>query len=180
MRTRCCAWPSFVDVGVTAIPLDGQDWPAYRHPGGMQILGDVLAIGVENPFGGETQRATVLFVDVSNPEQPTLLSRFDPPDLDGAANAEFGADPVGLTAIRAPDGTCCRYLMIVAGGPGNREVRFFRSLPVPGGTITDLKSRDLSWEEVGRYSESQIESCLGANWPTGSPDQHQMLNFEWT
>lgn len=169
-----------VDVGVVAIPLDGQGgWPAYRHPGGMQLLGDVLAIGAENPFADEdpSNRAVVLFVDVSDPENPIFLTRFDPPDLEGAGNAEFGADPVGLTAIRAADGACCRYLLIVAGGPDNKEARFFRSLPDAGRTTSDLKSPALSWEQVGRYSESQIESCLGADWPTGTPVQHQMLNL---
>jgi hypothetical protein len=185
-RLRSNLWPSGLlpasdlpdDVAVTAIPLNGEDgWPRYRHPGGMQIMGDVLAIGVENPAFISHSRATILFVDVSDPENPRPTSRFDPPDLDGSGNGEFGADPVGLTAIRGADGSCCRYLMIVAGGPGNAEVRFFRSLPDPGTTTTDLKSADLAWEEVGRYSEATIESCLGANWPTGGGPQHQMLNL---
>ena len=40
-----------------------------------------------------------------------------------------------------------------------------------------LKSQNLDWDEVGRYTESEIESCLGADWPTGLGTQHQMLNF---
>src|SRR6185436_7105867 len=120
-----------VDKAVTAIPMDGQHGvPAYRHPGGMQILGDVLAVGTENPFGEEKVRATILFFDISNPEEPKFLTRFDPLDpetQDNDYNDDFGADPVGLTAIRATDGACCTYLMAVAGGPANKDVRFFRS-----------------------------------------------------
>src|SRR5262249_34661319 len=110
-----------VDKAVTDIRLDGEHGaPAYRHPGGMQILGNVLAVGTENPFNGEKVRATILFFDISDPENPKYLTRFDP--LDPATqnndyNDDFGADPVGLTAIRAEDGACCNYLMVVARGP---------------------------------------------------------------
>ena len=165
------------DEAIVDIPLIGTNgWPAYEHPGGMQILGDVLVIGTETPWisGNETAKATLIFVDISNPENPEFLTRFDLDDL----GAEFGADPVGLTAIKAPNGTCCRFLLIVAGGPGNKEVRFFRSKPDnPLVQTTTLKSKNLDWDEVGRFTESQIESCLGADWPSGERVQHQMLNF---
>ena len=175
-----------VDKAVTAIPMDGAHGiPAYRHPGGMQILGDVLAVGTENPFGGERARATILFFDISNPEEPKLTSRFNPLDLDtqnNDFNKEFGADPVGLTAIRAADGTCCQYLMVVAGGPANKDVRFFRSRPDAGKTTTTLNSSSLEWDLAGRYTESELEACPGiSDWPEGSgpfnTGQHQMLNF---
>ncbi|MFL6018241.1 MAG: hypothetical protein ACJ74V_11965 [Gaiellaceae bacterium] len=175
-----------IDKAVTAIPLNGQNGiPAYRHPGGVQILGDVLAVGTENPFGGEQVRATILFFDISNPEEPRYLTRFDPLDpetQDNDYNDDFGADPVGLTAIRAEDGACCNYLMVVAGGPANKDVRFFRSRPDPGKTTTTLNSTSLEWDIVGRYTENTLEACPGiSDWPEGSgpfsTGQHQMLNF---
>jgi hypothetical protein len=188
--------PDSRDVVVTSIHLDGSGWPAYRHPGGMQLVDNVLAIGTENPFGDETARATILFVDVSNPEDPQLRSRFNP-DLTGAD--AFGADPVGLTAIKAPGGECCLYLMVVAGGPANKEIRFYRSLPTDDPTTpqvettTDLKSEELDWEEVGRYGVvplivedfvfplGTIAGCSVPDWPiavgTFGGQQHQMLNF---
>ena len=167
------------DKIVTVIPFDGSNGiPAYYHPGGMQILGDVLAIGVENPFGAEdpAHRAAVLFFNIHDPEHPQYFARFDAPDEAGDANQEFGADPVGLTAIRAADGTCCRFLMIVAGGPANKEVRFFESLPDPNSSSTDLTSPSLAWFEVRRFSEDALDAC-GMDWPTGGTGQHQMLNF---
>src|SRR6266511_2995272 len=166
------------DKGITYIPFDGASGvPAYRHPGGVQILGDILAVGAENPFGTETHRANILFFNIHDPEHPVLRSRFIPPDLGGEANEEFGTDPVGLTAVKTADGECCRYLLVAAGGPANKEVRFYLSKPDAGGTTTDLNSTSLGWDQVGRYSESQIESCLGADWPSGLGTQHQMLNF---
>jgi hypothetical protein len=186
-RLRSNLWPSGLlpatdlpdDVVVTSIPLDGQDgWPRYRHPGGMQIVGDVMAIGIENPALASHPRAIIQFVNITNPENPTPLTTFKP-DVDGPEDAEFGADPVGLTAIKADNGKCCRYLMVVAGGPANRQLRFFRSYPTNAFGTTDLKSMTLDWEEVGRFTETQLNSCLlpGAIWPTGEGPQQQMLNF---
>src|SRR5262249_49496436 len=113
-----------LDKAVTAIPMDGEHGiPAYRHPGGVQVLGNVLAVGTEKPFGDEKVRATILFFDITHPENPVLKSRFDPLDPDtqnNDYNKEFGADPVGLTAIRAEDGACCRYLLVVAGADANK------------------------------------------------------------
>jgi hypothetical protein len=174
------------DKAVTAIPMDGEHGiPAYRHPGGVQVLGDVLAVGTENPFGGEQVRATILFFDISNPEEPKFLTRFDPLDpetQDNDYNDDFGADPVALTAIRAEDGACCNYLMVVAGGLANKDVRFFRSRPDPGKTTTTLNSPSLQWDLAGRYTENTLEACPGlGDWPVGSgpfnTGQHQMFNF---
>jgi hypothetical protein len=182
------AWePTFeVDKAVTAIPMDGAHGiPAYRHPGGMQILGNTLAVGTENPFGEEKVRATILFFDITDPENPELKSRFDPLDPEtqnNDYNKEFGADPVGLTAIRAEDGKCCRYLLVAAGAEANKDVRFFRSRPDAGKTTTTLNSTSLQWDLAGRYTESQLEACPSMpDWPEGSgpfhTGQHQMLNF---
>ena len=176
------------DRVVAVVPFDGQNGrPHYRHPGGMQLVDDVLAIGTEIPAEPGDSRATVLFFDVSNPEQPRFIRQFDPPDLDGPEDAGFGADPVGLTPVKGADGKCCRYLMISAGGPadgagdhlGNAEVRFYLSELDPGLTkLKDATVADYQWQEVGRFSEAEIEACNpGFNWPTGIPTQHQMLNF---
>lgn len=189
------------DKIVRELVFDGDDLPAYRHPGGMQVVGDVVAIGAEEPFNGETSRATIVFIDVSDPAHPTYLTRFDPPDLTdppcvagsatypacllgidltGDFNSAFGTDPVGMTAVKNADGTCCRYLMIAAGGEGNRQVRFFLSRPDSGSTTTTLKSPALAWDQVGRYSEGTLERCMEHDWPTAGliqGGQHQMLNF---
>ena len=175
------------DRVVAVVPLDGQDGrPHYRHPGGMQLVDDVLAIGTEVPALASHSRATVLFFDVSNPEEPKFIRKFDPPDLDGTENAAFGADPVGLTPVKDANGKCCRYVLVSAGGPGeggddlgNAEVRFYLSDLDPGlAKLKDPTVANYAWTEVGRFSEAQIEACNpGFNWPTGIPTQHQMLNF---
>lgn len=181
------------DLAVTSVPLDGRDGrPGYRHPGGMQIVGDVLAIGAENRVFASQARAAILFFDISDPENPQFITQFDRPFQEEPNNQEFGADPLALTPIRSPDGSGFRYVMMVAGGEGNRDVRFYRSLPNnPDGMTTNLKSANLDWEEIGRYTGTYETlptnppidyfvselNCSGRTWPTGLGTQHQNFNF---
>ncbi|HEX6852711.1 MAG TPA: hypothetical protein VF139_15045 [Candidatus Polarisedimenticolaceae bacterium] len=166
------------DRVVSAFRLDGQDVAAsFRHPGGIQLAGNVIAIGAETGYNGEPSGATVLFFDVSNPELPTLTSKFHVP---GSGSA-LGADPVGLAPIPAEDGTCCRYLLVVSGGDGNDRVQFFISQPDPGRTTTTLSSADLAWLPNNKaFTAGELSSCIGQTWPTAGlvqGGQHQMLNF---
>lgn len=164
--------PDRRDRVVTTITFDGTGgWPDYGHPGGMQLVDqNVLAVAMETPYADAPENR-ILFIDVSDPTSPTLLSHFDPPDPGGG----FKAGLLGVVAIRDQAGECCQYLMAVTGG-SNTRLRFYRSLPNDG-DATDLRLPSLQWEEVGRFTESEIESCLGADWHTGIGDAHQMLNF---
>ena len=163
--------PDSRDRVVQTISFDGNPWPAYGHPGGMQLVGNVLALAMETPYGSDPENQ-IFFLNVQNPEAPTLLSSYPLED----PGSEFSAGLVGITPIRTENGECCRYLMIVAGKQG-KDVRFYRSLPTDG-ERSDLTSSALDWEEVGRFSESEIESCLGGiDWHTGLGDAHQMFNF---
>jgi hypothetical protein len=177
------------DQIVVSIPLNGTNgWPAYRHPGGMQLVGNILAIGAEKPYGDETGSATILFVDVSNPEAPRYIGKFNPPHPDARVDGTevplfpggFGTDPVGFTAIKTADGKCCRYVIVAAGGDGNEQVRFFLSeANLPDGS-TDLAASP-HWTETGRYTDDDLSGCMGTDWPISDDalpgGQHQMLNF---
>lgn len=182
--------PDTRDAVVTTITFDGgatwpadrasTGWPAYGHPGGMQLIGDVLAIGMEKPYEGAASMA-VLFLDVSDPETPRFLSVMYPTvTVPGAIPDDFGAGTIGITSLRAEDGACCTYLMVVTGS-SNRVLGFYRSMPTGGGTTTDLGSPSLAWIPVEDYTESQLETddCLGhdVDWPSGSGEGHQTLNF---
>ena len=124
----------------------------YQHPGGMQLVGNVLAVVVEKPrqFGSVSDeslcnfnpqtyadaclryynyerapdKTMVMFFDVSNPENPLFLSRFVPTNSNGVFER---AGVVAVTPM--PDGA---YMMAVSAG-NNRPMFFFRS------TINDLK-----------------------------------------
>ena len=154
------------------------DLPArvYQHPGGMQLVGNILAVALESPreFGKQSdliaclagnqdacnryfnyERATngniVQFYDVSNPEEPVFKSQFTPRNSAGENLSKLGV--VGITPL--PNG---KYLMVVTGGGGNSWF-FYRS------NLTDLSHRDLTWEQV----RSPLAPSVA--------DPHQTLNF---
>lgn len=177
--------PDYRDHVVTTISFDGSDWDNYAHPGGMQVIEDVLVLAMEEPYDDSLPDNLFMFFDMSdpNPEDPVLLSMWEPPDAGGF----FSAGLVGITPIRTPSGGCCQYV-IIAAGKENKNVRFYRSQPTDEATsTTDLRSPALEWEETGRFTEGQIESCLNTHnplfplfsidWHTGGGDAHQMLNF---
>lgn len=187
-------WPArFVTVGTISVPWtkpgDSRDrvaryvtlngaWPAYMHPGGMQIVDDVLAVAVEAPFDGAAIKPTaILFVDVSTPESPRLLSQWP----GNSSPSDVGpAGLVGLTPVVNSLGSGLRYLMITTG-KDNGVVRMWRSLSTsadPNGP-TDLRSPGLDWQQVGRrdYDELEAAACSGGeDWPEGR-DAYQSLNF---
>jgi len=158
------------------------DLPYYGHPGGSQLVGDIMALGLENPYAGGSD-ALVLFFDVSNPETPELLSRFPVPG--GKAGV------VALTPVKNQFGPGLRYLMMTTGGD-NDVLHFFRSIstnPDDTNGPTDLHSRDLDWELLTTVTAFDLEglpfvddTCFhDVDWPTGGPIRaafgHQMFNF---
>lgn len=179
------------DVVVKAIKLGTNGFPSYMHPGGMQAIGDLLVIGTEDPIANPgASAATVLFVDVHDPGNPTFIGQLDIDEPAGQA----GSDPVGLTVVKDGAGQE-RYLLVTAGGPANKDVRFYRS-PV----LTAPEALDpTQWDLVGSYSDVTLTTCFGGvyvdvptdfgtqtivvgpHWPVGSglfnTGQHQMLNF---
>ena len=169
------------DVVVRAITLGTNGFPSYMHPGGVQAVGDLLVIGTEDPINNPgASDATVLFVDVRDPENPEFLGQLDIED----AGDDAGSDPVGLTVVKDGDGNQ-RYLLVTAGGPANKEVRFYRS-PV----ITEPFALDPdNWELVRRSGYVTITTCMGGsylvdsprNWPIGTgpfdTGQHQMFGL---
>ncbi len=97
------SWMAFTeppdeDTVVANYLFDGHDgWPKYMHPGGMQLVGDVLLVALEahcdgtftaedpspdivDPHGTDTnctdegeKRGAIAFIDVSSPANATLL-----------------------------------------------------------------------------------------------------------
>ena len=162
------------DTTVADITFNGEDgWPSYGHPGGMQLVGDVLAVALETPYEGDPANL-ILFLDVSNPETPTRLSSFAP-----EPGTNYSAGLIGLTPVTNQGGEGVRYLMITTGG-NNHDVRLYRSLstdPANENGATDLKSENIPWELLRSINKDEIESCSGgAEWPEGN-GAYQSLNF---
>ena len=167
----------------------GNGFPHYGHPGGMQTAGHMLALAVEHRYDSSLPETVVLFVNMVDPINPEIRSRF-------SVENEVGGK-AGLVALtQLADG---HYLMMVTGG-SNAALTFYRS------TLTDLTSENLSWTPLDSwYADttrqldpedpdycvpdstpsngvclSPDELYMGANWPTtggGNGNPHQTLQF---
>ncbi len=153
----------------------------YGHPGGMQLIGHMLALANESPkrptipnpnstpqfplppipdpnYEVAPHPTAILFFDVSDPEDPRFTSQFAPidgPEGDPATKPLKGADGLGVTPL--PNGL---YLMAVKGGFEDEDpIYFYRS------TIGDLSSPELDWEFVDRTKVPKVE------------DPHQTFQF---
>jgi hypothetical protein len=164
--------PHSADALVAHITFDGSGgWPNYGHPGGMQIIGDVVGVPMETPYSGFPE-ARILFIDVSTPEVPALVNQFDP----GVPGMKAGL--MGLT----PQSNG-KYLMLISGGD-NTRIWFYESIPnddngTPGDAsddFTDLKAGGLDWTLLDTWTQAEDEADVGATWPTGG-GAHQSLTF---
>jgi hypothetical protein len=149
----------------------------------------MLALAVEHRYEPDLPKTVVLFINMRDPINPEIRSRF-------SVENELG-EKAGLVALtQLADG---HYLMALAGG-SNDTLVFYRS------TITDLESENLSWVPLdswyadtlihsdpedpepclpgsvllGNLCLSPDEAYMGANWPTtggGNGNPHQTLQF---
>jgi hypothetical protein len=180
------------DTTVAVVYFNGQyGWPNYGHPGGMQLLGDVLVVPLSHPYSGGPLNL-ILFLDVSNPETPVLLeNQFAPePGAPGTdcvrpypdpgpsfeCPPEFEAGQVALTPVLNSNGPGVRYIMLIAG-KDNKEARLYRSLPTNQDGSTDLKAENLNWEFVRSWSGDELDDPGMDTWPCCGSQAHQMFNF---
>ena len=173
-----------VDKAVTAHPLNGDEGCPRTGPAACRSSATCSRSEPRTRSTSETARATILFFDITDPEDrrspPVQPAR--PATQDNDHNKEFGADPVGLTAVRADDGACCRYLMVVAGGPANKDVAL---LPVTSRPRKDHDDAQLDVSRVGSRRSVHREHARGVpgsqRLAEGSgpfnTGQHQMLDF---
>ncbi len=120
----------------------------YYHPGGLQAIGDYVAMGVGNGDSEEPER--VVFYDMKEPLTPRKL----PYEV-----LVPRADAVAITKLL--DG---RYLMLVRGG-NNDPLIFFRS--------TNANLEDPQFEEIHEWEPSQLLDVKGE----GHWRNYQNLNF---
>lgn len=165
----------------------------YGHPGGMQVVGNILAVALETPYSDRSPESLVMFIDVTNPESPDVRSSYAPVNV-----LEQPISAAGTLGIaRMPDG---HFLMVISGGKNNTLVHFFRS------NSTDLASRTLDWTPLHMWVAnvntgalvpeicelavpgstmdssknclSPDEQYLGQNWPDGNGKfTHQTLQL---
>jgi len=169
--------PEADDRVVRSISYDGTgDWPHYDHPGGMQQVGNIVALGVEFParilvdpgppavWVQEDPAAPpilVQFLDVTDPENPQIKSTFAPTE-EGVRAGVVALTPCGANRFGVPCATG-HYLMAITGG-NNSIIHFYES------TQTDLGSCELSWNLLYTWHKEEV---IGGDWHS----DHQTINF---
>ena len=158
--------PNPQDATVGVINFDGiSGWPDYRHPGGMELVGDVLVIALANRDNPSDSEGRVIFLDVFNPEDPKLLSTFDVDNKIGT-----------VSVAPLPNG---HFLMML---PKNRhsQMDIYESSTEDESSPHDLKDSSLTWRFIDTWD---IDNPLDLNelgearrWPL-SNDAHQTRNF---
>ncbi|HET8946798.1 MAG TPA: PKD domain-containing protein [Candidatus Polarisedimenticolia bacterium] len=131
----------------------------YQHPGGLALVGHMLAMACESPrptipflnpdYVSAEHKTLVQFFDVSDPEHPVWKSSMTTENEMGSVTGTIGVTPM-------PDG---HYLMVATGGDHNDFFYWYRS------DGTDLSAEGLTWTYVSRTHGPDVE------------DAHQTLTF---
>ena len=124
----------------------------YNHPGGFQIVGDILAVGIENTDLRRDSYSRVILLDISDPKAPKHLSH-----LDMVREAESGkimsAGAVGITELKDS------YLIAV----GNWDSKRFDFYQTSGKDLQD--------------PTTSVSACLGSWTPGEDGNSYQNFNL---
>jgi hypothetical protein len=153
------------DVAVAHRNFNGAGgWPRMGHPESMQVIGNILVVGVDTPLTDSNSRSStlpamrVLFMDASDPENLQIVNEFVPKHMDFEGSGDLNGGIVSIA--RRSSG---RYLLMITGAARsnfpfntyNEKMWFFESNSTtlkPGSTTeidpdgaTDLTAQPLTW-----------------------------------
>lgn len=188
------------DVAVAHRNFNGAGlWPRYGHPESMQVLGNILVVGVDTPLTDGNSRSSsaapmqVLFINAADPEHLEVINEFIPSTMDFAGSTDLNGGIVSI-APRANG----RYLLMITGASRsnfpfntyNEKIWFFESNSTalkPDRTIdpdgpTDLTAKPLTWTLLDTWQAdgdcSPITSSSPACVPILTPDE-QYAGQDW-
>ena len=125
--------------------LNGVRLPRYAHVGGMQLVGDILAVALEHPLTTGLPSGMIMLFDVSNPLSPVVLHKI-------ALSHKAGGVALSRHASR--------WLMLVIGPDDNRTLRAYQS------NRSNLRDPATTFQFVDLWNRSELPNPLV--WPTGS------------
>ncbi len=113
----------------------------YTHQGGMQAVGYVLAVPLEDSTVGGAAR--VIFYDMANPAQPVLLP---------TSRIAMTEDAGTASVARLADG---RFLLIIGRADAN-------NLEVYLSTTADLRASMNAFTPVDTWNEAELRTAIGS------------------
>ncbi len=138
--------PPLADGIIAVVPHE----PGFTHAGGMQALGNLLAVPFED--GGTSK---VVFWDVANPPNPVRLSNEVPHAVAGGISSEAGT----ATFAKLGDG---RFLLVIGRASANTLDFYVSATQDP---------RTTTYERFDTWNESELESeiCGAFGCTCGAP-----------
>jgi len=150
------------DVAAASFSFDGAPgWPRYRHPGGVQIVNDVMAIAFEKEEDAEVEHA-VGFYRLTDPLHPVLLNRFwMHPGLLLPISETPTLGMVGMTQ----EPSSGKYLLVFAVTADSSYLAFYET------TSANLADPDLGMQPLDLWHKRELGDGEG-DWR-----EWQSLNF---
>jgi hypothetical protein len=164
--------PSSEDKIVHTVFFDDQGWPDYNHPGGIQLLDNILAVPLEqkvqdNLFDPDLYDSRIILIDVTDPMNPIKIY-----EKKVFENSERRTGAIAIT--RQSNG---KLLMLALGGDNNEVFVYESNLSNVNDPNFDF-SRKFVWDEgnleVGNFYSDDGKTEF--DYPTGR-DGYQSINF---
>lgn len=155
-------WPPAFDKGVALVHFDGHSdgnnaYPKFAHLGGMQMIGDLLVVPLQNPLPGEGASSAVSILDVQNPELPVLIhTQALPPNKAHAA-----------AIVRLDDE---RYLLAILTHPDSTQIDLYLT------EGPDLRNTAFTFWRSYNAADVSVPGAVNGFWPSGG-NSYQMINF---
>ncbi|MEW5871074.1 MAG: Ig-like domain-containing protein [Chloroflexota bacterium] len=168
--------PPSTDIGKVAVyfdgdidPINGKTWPKNWHPGGVQLVEDVLVVPLECSCGGLSLAAKtncedaqtwcstngIALIDVSSPESPELLLHQTYPAL---------SDGIGVVGV-TKDPATGKYLFAYTWGDDD-YIRFAWSDTDDLRTTTSIPLESYTWNATDIDFAAGCSGCTWRSWQT--------------
>ncbi|MCB9852602.1 MAG: hypothetical protein H6819_05865 [Phycisphaerales bacterium] len=169
--------PPSEDVVVEVIEFSVADFlgsgvpMTYSHPGGMQILDDVLVVALQDPASSAAADAALAVIDVADPLNPQLLELKTVADTTADDIEGSGASAI----VRIEDGTYLITSMLKIAGKDEKTLIAWQT---PTDDLRDLANPGVDLIEIDRWRASELSefgddegdweggpTTFGLNWP---------------
>jgi hypothetical protein len=131
----------------------------YNHPGSIQMVGDILAMGLEGKLDKNLPKGKVIFYNMADPLNPQKLvyeldTKYDDDNNESTPDKELTPGYLGITNLKNG-----RFLLITGEGHGN-EMHFWLS------NYNNLFKTGLKFEHFDVVKAEEIEPA--GSWPVST------------
>jgi len=154
------------DTGEPTIIESPYTVPAYKHPGSMAIVDDILFVPLDSPRVDNSPTGCIVLFDL----RENGGSRENPVPIH-AIQLTHAIDNLAVTEYDFEDGEGTKYLIWV-NGDGGKETKFYKT------TSSNLRDNTLGLWKVQDWDSNSLDDYMGwgHDWP-GGKCAHQSSTF---